>query len=406
MLELNGKYTTAKVYTDMVEQTAIAQIIDLCNQEACKDTEIRIMPDVHAGVGCVIGTTMQLKDKVIPSLIGVDVGCGMYNAVVSDKTIDLSKLDSVVRKFSPPIGALNTLPIKEELKDQAYALFFKLSCKGYINLGRVINSLGTLGGGNHFIEVGKADKGFLCITIHSGSRYLGAKVAKHYQELAYKTLTNNQGERLKIINTLKEQGRQKEIESALKALKTVKIRKSMAYLTGEDFNNYLKDVELTSLFAACNRMAMMDIIVKSLGLNVIHTTNTPHNYVENGILRKGAIAAPLGKELVIPLNMRDGIILGIGKGNPDWNYSAPHGAGRVLSRSQAKEVLTMQEYKDSMKGIYTTSVAQSTLDEAPMAYKPKETIIDNISDTVEIVDIVKPIYNYKASEVKFFEGEA
>jgi tRNA-splicing ligase RtcB len=396
MIELIGKHNTAKVFTDNVETTAQAQIIELCNQEFIKDSKIRIMPDTHAGAGCVIGTTMTIQDKVIPNLVGVDIGCGMEVVEILNTEIDLEKLDKVIYEYIPSGFEIR----KTEHKYVDKIDFNSLKCKKHVNLDRAKLSIGTLGGGNHFIEVNKDDSGTTYLVIHSGSRNLGKQVAEYYQELGYSELSNIQNLIKETVLKLKKEGRQKEIETEIKKIKPPSFNKQLAYVEGENFRNYLHDMDIVQRFAVMNRKAMINEILKQMNLLTSNQFTTIHNYIDmkTKILRKGSVSAQEGERLIIPINMRDGSLICVGKGNPDWNYSAPHGAGRLMSRSKAKELVTMDEYKESMKGIYTTSVNQSTIDESPMAYKPMQEIIDNVQDTVEILKVIKPIYNFKAGE--------
>lgn len=395
MIELKGKYNIAKVFTDNVEKTAVGQIIELCNQEFTKDSRIRIMPDTHAGAGCTIGTTMTIQDKIVPNLVGVDIGCGMELIKIAEKEIDYEKLDKVIRKFIP--SGFNVR--SREHKYVANINFQNVKCLNKINLERAKLSIGTLGGGNHFIEVDKDIDGNLYIVVHSGSRNLGKQVAEYYQEQGYKELITVKEEKDKLIQKLKSQGREKEIQIELKKIKIPKINRQLAYVTGQNFKDYLNDMRIVQKFATYNRKAMADEIMENMGFTKIEQFTTIHNYIDldNMILRKGAISAQKGEKVLIPINMRDGSLICIGKGNPDWNYSAPHGAGRLMSRSKAKENVTLEEFEESMKGIYTTSVNISTIDESPMAYKPMQEIIDNIGGTVGISNIIKPTYNFKAS---------
>lgn len=407
MFELRGKYNNCKVFTDNVEDSAIGLIMSLLNQEYAKDSRIRIMSDVHSGKGCVIGTTMTLKDKVVPNLVGCDIGCGMTAVKLKEKRIDLPKLDSVIRKYVPSGFEVHEEPICND------SPIGDLRCAKYVNMDRAMKSLGTLGGGNHFIEVDKDKEDNLWLVVHTGSRHLGIEVCDYYQHLGYTKLKEKEvGGTLKekseeLIRKLKEEGREKEISKALSKLKDeyksthIDIPQALSYVEGKDFEDYLYDMNLVQQHAVANRMTIVRQIIKNMKLHVEDEFTTIHNYidVENMILRKGSVSAQKGERLLIPMNMRDGSLICIGKGNEDWNYSAPHGAGRLMSRSQAKETVSMNEFKNSMKGIYTTCIDRSTIDESPMAYKKMQEIIDNIGDTVEIVDIIKPIYNYKASEV-------
>ncbi|HHV29989.1 RtcB family protein [Acetivibrio mesophilus] len=396
MIEIRGKYNTAKVFTDNVEQEAIAQIMELCNQEFVKDSIIRIMPDTHAGAGCTIGTTMTINDKIVPNLVGVDIGCGMETIKLKNKNIELSKLDKIIHEYIP-----SGFDIRK--KEHPYVTnidFEGLACRKNVNINRAKLSVGTLGGGNHFIEVNKDNEGNLYLVVHSGSRHLGKQVAEYYQDLGYRELVNNSEEVKAIIERLKAEGRQKEIEKEIKKVKPPKINKQLAYVQGKSYEDYLADMKLVQKFAVLNRKAIVDEIVRRMDFKIEEQFTTIHNYIDmdSMILRKGAISARQGEKVLIPINMRDGSLICIGKGNKDWNYSAPHGAGRLMSRSKAKEVITLKEFEASMEGIYSTTVNRSTLDECPMAYKPMEEIIENIRDTVEITDTIKPIYNFKAAE--------
>jgi len=396
MIEIKGKYNTAKVFTNNVEPEAMAQILELCNQEFVKDSVIRIMPDTHAGAGCTIGTTMTIDDKIVPNLVGVDIGCGMETIKLKNKNIELSKLDKVIHEFIP-----SGFDIRK--KEHPYVRNINLDellCKKHVDINRAKLSIGTLGGGNHFIEVNKDSEENLYLVVHSGSRHLGKQVAEYYQELGYKELVKNTEVIKEIIAKLKAEGREKEIEKEIKKIKPPNISKQLAYVQGKSYEDYLADMKLVQKFAVLNRKAIVDEIVRRMNFKIEEQFTTIHNYIDldSMILRKGAISARKGERVLIPINMRDGSLICIGKGNKDWNYSAPHGAGRLMSRAKAKEVITLKEFKESMKGIYSTTVNKSTIDECPMAYKPMEEIIENIQDTVEIVDIIKPIYNFKAAE--------
>jgi len=399
MLELNGKYNTAKVFTDVVDQSAISQIIELCNQPMSAGSQIRIMPDVHAGAGCTIGTTMHITDKVVPNLVGVDIGCGMETVRLKEKHIELQKLDKLIYEKIPSGFAI---------RDKAHRYIeqidlTELYCYDHINPNRAEQSIGTLGGGNHFIEADQGEDGSIYIVIHSGSRHLGVETAKYYQEKAFAAIASNREDVKELIASYKAAGKEKKLEAVLKKLKNTGnagIPKHLAYCEGELFEQYIHDMKIVQQFAMLNRQAMMDEIIKGMHLHVEEQFTTIHNYIdtETMILRKGAVSANAGEKLLIPINMRDGSLICTGKGNPDWNCSAPHGAGRLMSRSQAKESFTVSEFKKQMDGIYTTSVNAATLDECPMAYKSISDIVDNIGDTVEINEIIKPIYNFKAGE--------
>ncbi len=399
MLELQGKYAAAKVFTDVVDNESISQVINLLNQPYAQGSHIRMMPDIHAGAGCTIGTTMTIKDKVCPNLVGVDIGCGMETVRIKENHIEPQKLDVVIR---------DGIPSGFAIRDKAHRFaseidLSKLYCAKHINLERAVCSIGTLGGGNHFIEADKDDNGGIYIVVHSGSRHLGLQIANYYQEAAYKALTTYSREEIEaLIAQLKADGRQKEIQKVLKQHKTKAspVPKPFAYVEGELFEQYIHDMKIAQQYARLNRKAMMDVIIKGMRFHVEEQFTTIHNYidVENMILRKGAVSAKAGERLLIPINMRDGSLICVGKGNEDWNCSAPHGAGRLMSRAQAKQSFTVSEFKKEMAGIYTTSVGRSTLDECPMAYKDIQDIVDNIGPTVDIVSRIKPIYNFKAGE--------
>ena len=397
MIELQGKYNKAKVFTDVIDSASVAQIIELCSQEFTVGEQIRMMPDVHAGMGCVIGTTMTVSDRIVPNLVGVDIGCGMETVRIKEKHIELSQLDKLIYSKIPSGFAIRSVPHKlnEEID------ICSLKCAEKIDLRRAERSLGTLGGGNHFIEADKGENG-IYIVIHSGSRHLGVEVAKYYQEEGYRQLNRAGKDAVnELIGSLKAQGRQTEICRELKKLENTKrtaIPKPLAYVSGQLFKDYIHDMKIVQRYAALNRRAMMDEIVKGMKLTVEEQFTTIHNYIDtdNMILRKGSVSAQAGEKLIIPINMRDGSLICIGKGNPDWNYSAPHGAGRLMSRGEAKQSFTVSEFKKQMSGIYTTSVGKGTLDECPMAYKGMNDILDNIGDTADIYETIKPIYNFKA----------
>lgn len=395
MIELQGKYNRAKVFTDNIESEAISQIIELCNQEFVEGSQIAIMPDVHAGKGCTIGTTMTIKDKVVPNLVGLDIGCGMLCIMIKEKDIDFKKLDDIIRGYVP--NGFNTR--KDEHKFISKVRLHDLKCKPYLSLDRAALSLGTLGGGNHFIEMNKDSQGNIYLVIHTGSRYLGKQIAEYYQEVAYNNLVNMKDLKTEIIKKLKSEGREKEIGLELAKVKIPKINKNLTYLEGADLENYLHDIEIAQEYSTQNRLAIADEIIKNMGFTVAYQFTTIHNYIDtkNMILRKGAISAQKGEKVIIPINMRDGSIIAIGKGNPDWNFSGPHGAGRLMSRSKSKEKITLEEFKTSMEDIWSSSVCESTIDEAPMAYKPMDEIVENIKGTADIIEVIKPIYNFKAN---------
>ena len=393
MFELFGKHNTCKVFTDNCDNETISQIIELLNQESVANSQIRIMPDTHAGKGCVIGTTMTITDKVIPNLVGVDIGCGMYAIKLEETEIDCEKLDKVIRQYIPSGFSIHDRAITRSNIDKIIAP---------IDVDRAMKSLGTLGGGNHFIEVDRGNDGKLWLVIHTGSRHLGIEVCKYYQDLAYNKIRNN-GIREKIdatIARLKAEGKHHEIENTIKILKMQAgpIPKDLCYIEGEDFYNYINDMKITQEHAKINRYTIASQILQHMNLHEIEIFDTIHNYIDtdNMILRKGSISAQANEKVIIPMNMRDGSLICIGKGNPDWNYSAPHGAGRIMSRNQAREQVSLEEFKVSMKDIFSTCVNENTIDESPMVYKPMNEIIENIKDTVDIIDIIKPIYNFKA----------
>ena len=402
MLEIKGKVNTAICYAKVIEDEAINQIRRMCDYDMTAGSKIRIMPDVHAGKGCTIGTTMTIVDKAVPNVVGVDIGCGMYTVNLGKGEIDFEKLDEACH-FIP--SGMNVWEGRQERFDLT-----KLQC--YRNLKdtrRLERSLGTLGGGNHFIEVDEAEDGIKYLIIHSGSRNLGKQVAELYQKLAV-DLDRGYGEyfekRDEIIRTYKEQGRRKEIQGALKELhfqvyeSQPSMPDSLCYLSGKYLEDYLHDIVVCQSFARRSREKMTEIILERTGMTGADGFHTIHNYIDTDemILRKGAIAAHKGENVLIPINMRDGSVLAVGKGNPEWNYSAPHGAGRIMSRTKAKNELSLDQYKEEMAGVYTTSVNENTLDEAPMAYKSLEDIIDVIRESVDVIDVMKPIYNFKASE--------
>ncbi|WP_028518941.1 RNA-splicing ligase RtcB [Ruminococcus flavefaciens] len=400
MIVLNGKYNSAKVFTEVIEQDAVSQIIAFCSQPMSAGSQIRIMPDVHAGAGCTIGTTMTITDKVIPNLVGVDIGCGMETVRLKEKHIELQKLDKLIYEKIPSGFSIREKPHRYCEKIDLTELY----CYKHIDPLRAEKSIGTLGGGNHFIEADKGEDGSIYIVIHSGSRHLGVEVARYYQNEAYRRLNKSSDKEInELIARLKAEGKQKQIQSELKKLentKTTDIPKHLAYCEGELFDQYIHDMKIVQQFAMLSRKAMMDEIIKGMHIHAVEQFTTIHNYIDTDtmILRKGAVSAAAGEKLLIPINMRDGSLICTGKGNPDWNCSAPHGAGRLMSRSQAKQSFTVSEFRKQMDGIYTTSVNAQTLDECPMAYKSMEDIVDNISDTVEINEVIKPIYNFKAGE--------
>ena len=402
MIELNGKYNSCKVFTDVIDENAVSQLICLLNQPMCEGQQIRIMPDVHAGAGCTIGTTMTITDKVVPNLVGVDIGCGMEVIKVKESHLELQRLDKLIYERIP--SGFNVRRSAHRYNDSIDLT--ELYCYDRINHDRAVLSLGTLGGGNHFIEADRGEDGSIYIVIHSGSRHLGVETASYYQGEAYRRLNGCSKQDMdELVARLKAEGREKQIQKAITALKNTKrtnIPKELAYCEGELFEQYIHDMKIVQEFAMLNRKAMTDEIVKGMKLHVTEQFTTIHNYIdtENMILRKGAVSAQAGEKLLIPINMRDGSLICIGKGSPDWNFSAPHGAGRLMSRSAAKASFTVSEFKKQMQGIYTTSVGSATLDECPMAYKSVSDIVDNIGDTVEVAEVIRPIYNFKAGDEK------
>jgi len=399
MIELQGKYASAKVFTDTADNESVSQVINLLNQPYIEGARVRMMPDIHAGAGCTIGTTMTIRDKICPNLVGVDIGCGMETVRIRETHIEPQKLDKVIRANIPSGFETRKTPHRFAKKID----LSRLCCAGKVKTEQAYSSIGTLGGGNHFIEADRDDDGNIYIVIHSGSRHLGLEIANLYQDMAYKALTTCTKEEIEQrIEELNAAGRQAEIQSELKKMKTKKtsVPKPLAYAEGTLFEEYLHDMHIAQQFADLNRKAMMDIIVKEMGFHAEEQFTTVHNYidVDHMILRKGAVSAQAGERLLIPINMRDGSLICSGKGNEDWNFSAPHGAGRLMSRGEAKQSFTVSEFKKQMEGIYTTSVSRSTLDECPMAYKNMDDIMKNIGPTVSVDAVIRPIYNFKAGD--------
>ena len=398
MFEIKGTYATAICFAKICEPEAIEQIHRMCDYPFTKGARICIMPDVHAGKGCTIGTTMTVAGMVVPNIVGVDIGCGMYVIRLRERDIDFAKLDEACHYI--PSGQ-NVWEGRVEPFD-----FAELACfRELKEMPWLKKSLGTLGGGNHFIEVDEAADGTKYLVIHSGSRNLGKQVAEYYQRLAIE-LNRGKDDYLKareeLIASYKAQGRKNEIQEALKALvwekKDATIPDDLCYLYGEYLDAYLHDVAICQRFARRSRELMAGIILERTGLTAESSFHTIHNYidVDEMILRKGAIAAHKDELVLIPINMRDGSVLARGKGNPEWNYSAPHGAGRLMSRTAAEQTLSLEEYRKEMEGIYTTCVSEKTLDEAPMAYKSLSDIIDVIEESVDVIEVLKPVYNFKA----------
>ncbi len=402
MFEIKGNVTNAVCYAVTAEDEAIAQISRMCDTALVENSRVRIMPDVHAGKGCTIGTTMTVTDRACPNIVGVDIGCGMYTVRLAEKEADFEKIDEACHYI--PSG-MNVWEGRIERFDLTALRCFR----SLRDSRRLERSLGTLGGGNHFIEVDRAEDGTLYLVIHSGSRNLGKQVAEIYQKLAVDLHAGKEDyfrRREELIRTYKEAGRRAEIQNALKELekdyaaKEPDVPEDLCWLYGSFLDDYLHDVEICQAFARRSREKMAEILLQRTGLTAVDSFHTIHNYIdtEEMILRKGAIAAHAGERVLIPINMRDGSVLAVGKGNPEWNYSAPHGAGRLMSRTKAKETLDMEVYRAAMTGIYTTSVNEQTIDESPMAYKSLEDIVGVIGETAEIVGILKPVFNFKASE--------
>ena len=400
MIEIRGKYNEAKIFTDVVDSASIAQVQELCNQEFTAGSRIRLMPDIHAGAGCTVGTTMTIADKVVPNLVGVDIGCGMETVRIREGRLELQKLDKLIQEKIPSGFAI---------RDSAHPYLSQidlseLCCARHVDLLRAERSIGTLGGGNHFIEVDRDDDGNLYLVVHSGSRHLGVEVASHYQQAGYKALNRADDASVEaLVARMKAEGREKEIPKEIKRLKNARqtnIPKALAYVSGELFAQYIHDMRIVQRFAMLNRQAMVDVIVKGMKLHVEEQFSTIHNYIDTDarILRKGAVSAKAGERLLIPINMRDGSLLCVGKGNADWNFSAPHGAGRLMSRADARQAFTVSAFKKQMAGIYTTSVSKATLDECPMAYKGMEDILNQIGPTADVEKILRPIYNFKAGD--------
>lgn len=400
MEEIKGKFNTAISFAKVIEDTAREQIRRMCNYEFTQGSKIRIMPDVHAGKGCTIGTTMTVVDKAVPNIVGVDIGCGMYTVKLETDSLDFERIDEAAH-YIP--SNKNVWDFKQERFDLT-----ELNCyRSLKETRRIEKSLGTLGGGNHFIEIDRASDGTFYLVIHTGSRNLGKQVAEIYQRLAIDLAKGKDKffqQKEEIIAVYKSLGRKKEIQSKLKELekeyrdKQASMPEDLCFVHGKYFHQYFHDMELCQTFARRNRELIAKILLGKAGISSGEAFHTVHNYIDVGelIIRKGAIAAHKDEKVLIPINMRDGSVLAVGKGNADWNFSAPHGAGRIMSRGTAKEQLSMEDYKNSMAGIYTTSISEGTLDESPQAYKSLDDILDVIGDTVEILEVMKPVYNFKA----------
>ena len=400
MIEVVGTHNTAFCYTGKLEEAAARQIKAVCDQPAFGDCKIRIMPDVHAGMGCTIGTTMTITDKIVPGMVGVDIGCGMETVRIAEKAIDFVRLDEIIRQ---------SIPCGREIRQQLHKLndqinLTQLRCSPYVHLNRAQRSIGTLGGGNHFIEVDRGEHGDLFIVVHSGSRHIGNEVAQYYQDEGRKAFWGGARHQVDAtIAELKAQGRFREIQETIVRLRAeheIALPRDLAYVEDRLFDDYIHDMKIIQHFATLNRKAMMYVILVGMHLTAVEQFTTVHNYIDtdNMILRKGAVAAYEGQKLLIPINMRDGSLICVGKGNPEWNCSAPHGAGRLMSRTAAFKRLSLDEYRKEMEGIYTTCVDHTTLDEAPMAYKGIDEIISHIGPTVDIAERITPVYNFKAAE--------
>lgn len=400
MVLVQGAYNTAVCYTPELEEAAQQQIQAVCDRPEFAGCKIRIMPDVHAGKGCTIGTTMTIQDKIVPGMVGVDIGCGMETVALAEREIDFDRLDALIRE---------EIPCGREIRDTPHDLngeidLTQLRCARQVNLNRAMRSIGSLGGGNHFIEIDRAEDGRLYLVVHSGSRHLGTEVANFYQEEGRRALWG--GARYQIqeaVRRLKAEGRFQEIQTTILALKKereLKIPKDLAYVEGKLFEDYLHDMKLTQQFAMLNRKAIVEVIMRGMGLTAVELFTTIHNYIDTDamILRKGSVSAAAGEKLLIPINMRDGSLICVGKGNKAWNCSAPHGAGRLMSRRAALQALSMEQFQREMQGIYTTCVLPDTLDESPMAYKSMDEIVAQIQPTAEIVERIRPVYNFKAAD--------
>lgn len=414
MITLEGKYNQAKIFTDTCDQATKSQVQNLLNQSCVEGAQIRIMPDCHAGAGCVIGTTMTIRDKVIPNLVGVDIGCGMLATKLKEKRIDLPKFDSVSQAEIPSGMRMRSAPhsLADTMSAEELACFHRPNC--HVSQEVFSLSLGTLGGGNHFWELDKDEEGCVWLVVHTGSRRNGKDVAEYYQREAYESL-NSLGEKRKadiaaqkaaFIQRMRAEGREKEINKLLSEWQAslpeaeITVPYEVAWCEGKLFDDYVHDMHIMQRYAQLNRRIITETILKKCKLHAVEQFETIHNYIDmdHMILRKGSVSAQAGERLLIPINMRDGALICVGKGNLDWNESAPHGAGRLMSRSEAKSSISMKDYKEAMSGIYTTCVNKGTLDESPMAYKPMDEIMANIEPTAEIVSRIKPIYNFKAGD--------
>ena len=400
MIEIKGKFNTAFCFADALDELAAEQIRSVCDQEAFRDCKIRIMPDVHAGKGCTIGTTMTIRDKIVPGMVGVDIGCGMETVRLKERSIDFSRLDGLIRRNIPSGQNVRRTPYAPDIINTLR----ELRCAEHVNVNRAVLSVGTLGGGNHFIEIDIDDEGCLYLVVHSGSRHLGLEVAEYYQDQGRHALWGGAQYQLNaLIEELKAAGRHREIETEVKKLRKehpIDIPEDLAYVEGRLFDDYIHDMKIIQGFAMENRRAMAKTIIEGLGLTPEEQFTTIHNYIdtESMILRKGAVSAREHEKLLIPINMRDGGLICAGRGNAEWNCSAPHGAGRLMSRKAAMRSLSLEEYRAEMYGIFSTCVSNATIDEAPMAYKSIDSIISQIGPTADILKRIRPVYNFKAAE--------
>jgi RNA-splicing ligase RtcB len=399
-LEVKGKYNSAIVMTDQIEEECVGQLVTLCSQEIFKDSQIRIMPDCHAGKGCVVGFTASIKDRIIPNLVGVDISCSISTYKLDVKDVDFEQLDNVIRKYVPSgmsIRSTVSKLVSDNLKAKIEKVCQEIGDENGYN--RHLKSIGTLGGGNHFLELNKDKDGYLWLSVHCGSRNFGKKICDFHQDKAIKVYQDRiDAKRVFALSQIPPKERQDWIKNHIDS---DKLPPELRYLDGEDLDLYVEHMKVAEEFATVNHQVIVHEICSHMGWNVVDSIFTHHNYIEflgnrEMIIRKGAISAKKGERVIIPLNMKDGSIVGIGKGNEEWNQSAPHGAGRVLSRGKAKSVLSVEEFQDKMKDVWSSCVSESTLDESPMAYKDMNVIIDAIGETVDIVDRIIPIYNFKA----------
>ena len=405
MFELNGKYGTAKVYATTVEDECMSQIYGFMNSPVVEDCKVAIMPDCHAGKGACIGFTQEIKNRVNPNMVGVDIGCGMLVLKIAKESGDiifnkqgLEKFDKIMHTKIPS-GMKHRDTLHKFAKD--FTEINDLIADADYN--KELYGMGSLGGGNHFVEIDKDENGDYYIVIHSGSRHLGIAVAGYWEKRAVAYHQNSSKAKNDLIAKLKKEGREQDIQKEINNLPKVVVSKELSYLEGEDVNGYLHDMKICQEFARLSREAMLDILVSEMGIkkhDILDKFCTIHNYIdiENRILRKGSISLQKDESAIIPINMQFGSLIVKGKGNSEWNFSGPHGAGRLMSRSKAKQTLKMEDFEESMKDIFTTSVSTATIDEAPMAYKSADEILENIKGNAEVISIIKPIYNFKASD--------